>query len=342
MGGNEKKAGTKREVAPARAARDGQPNQVDQAGRAAPDGLALPVGSAGSSAPGGRRSPVEPAKRPMPEALSSKASRNAPAGQTVSQELAEGRFGEAPEKQARQGVEPIHPTPEGDAAWKAFALTEWEVESPDMAQERARRRRRAAGPGDWEGNEPGAARGSERQRQRQYSTGEQAEEEREAEESSAEEAAALGASNAEPARRVWARKHLIATYKLDSAFIGVTQLALLLGIAPSTIYTHMRAGRFFLPYRLFNATPKVCIDDLIEWYCSGESVVPAYGAKPARFPKPFQEDASDEHPGEQFKRGLSREEVNAAMDKAADDALRALGIDPASKRKRARPRKNGR
>ena len=218
-------------------------------------------------------------------------------------------------------------------------LTEWEVDSPEVAQERARRTERAAGAGDSESDEPGVARGRERDRQRQHSTEEHAEEEREAEESSAEGAAVLGASNAEPARRVWARKHLIATYKLDSAFIGVTQLALLLGIAPSTIYTHMRAGRFFLPYRLFNATPKVCIDDLIEWYCSGESVIPAYGAKPARFSKAFQEGAGDEHLGEQFKRGLSREEVNAAMDKAADDALRALGIDPASRKKRGRPRR---
>jgi len=272
-------------VAPARAARDGQLNQVDQAGRAAPDGLALPVGAAKCSAPGGRGSPVEP------------------------------------------------------AAWRAFALTEWEVESPDMAQERARRAKRAAGLVDSEGAEPGAARGTERDGQWQHSTEDQAEKGREAEKSSAEGAAVLGASNAEPARRVWARKHLIATYKLDSAFIGVTQLALLLGIAPSTIYTHMRAGRFFLPYRLFNATPKVCIDDLIEWYCSGESVIPAYGAKPARFSKAFQEGAGDEHLGEQFKRGLSREEVNAAMDKAADDALRALGIDPASRKKRGRPRR---
>lgn len=339
MGGNEKNAGTRRVVAPARAARDGQPNQVGQAGRATPDGLALPVGSAGCSAPGGRGLPVEPAQRPTPEGWSANVSRNAPAGQTLSHKRAKGHAGEVPEEQARRGIEPIDPRPEGHAAWKAFALTEWDVDSPEVAQERARRAKRAAGLVDSEGGEPGAARGSERDRQRQHSTEKQAEEEREAEESSAEEAAALGASNAEPARRIWARKHLIATYKLDSAFIGVTQLALLLGIAPSTIYTHMRAGRFFLPYRLFNATPKVCIDDLIEWYCSGESVVPAYSAKPARFPKPFQEDAGDEHPGEQFKRGLSREEVNAAMNKAADDALRALGIDPFSRRKRGRPRR---
>ena len=76
------------------------------------------------------------------------------------------------------------------------------------------------------------------------------------------------------------RAKLIAQYKLDSEYIGVSQLATILGLSPSAIYGHMRAGRFFLPYRMFNAAPKIFIDDLVEWHCSGRGVVPAFGSKP--------------------------------------------------------------
>ena len=124
---------------------------------------------------------------------------------------------------------------------------------------------------------------------------------------------------------------LVARYKLDSALIGVSQLAMILGRSPSAIYADIRAGRFVLPYRYFNKTPMVCIDDLVEWYCSASRVVPAFGARP-EFPAAQELDDGD-------GRALSRDEVNAAIEKAADDACRAMGVDPSSRRRRGRPRR---
>lgn len=133
------------------------------------------------------------------------------------------------------------------------------------------------------------------------------------------------------ARKTTVRMRLIAQYKLNSAFIGVSQLATILGRSTSAIYADIRAGRFMLPYRYFNKTPMVCIDDLVEWYCSASRVVPAFGARP-EFPAPTEgEDGGG--------RALSWDEVNAAIDKAADDASRAVGVDPSSRRRRGRPRR---
>lgn len=133
------------------------------------------------------------------------------------------------------------------------------------------------------------------------------------------------------ARRELYRSRLIAQYNLDSEYIAVGQLARILGLSPSAIYGHMRSGRFFLPYRMFNAAPKIFIDDLVEWHCSGRGVVPAFGAKP------WRETARNEEEGEGSEgRALSKAEVDAAVHQAADDAIRSMGIDP-SKRQRKRP-----
>lgn len=125
------------------------------------------------------------------------------------------------------------------------------------------------------------------------------------------------------------RSRLIAQYGLGSEYIGVSKLGEILGLSPSAIYGHMRAGRFFLPYRLFNAAPKIFIDDLVEWHWSGRGVVPAYGEKPWR-------ETSREHEAGtgDAGRGLTKSEVNEAVDKAANDALRSMGIDPSKRRRR--------
>jgi hypothetical protein len=130
------------------------------------------------------------------------------------------------------------------------------------------------------------------------------------------------------------RARLIARYQLDSEYIGVTQLGLILGMSPSSIYAHIRAGTFFLPYRLFNATPKIFIDDLVEWHCSGVGVAQAFAPKPEKRQAPILNGVGQE------VRALSRQEINEAVDQAAAHALRSMGIDPSSRRPRksSRPR----
>jgi len=130
------------------------------------------------------------------------------------------------------------------------------------------------------------------------------------------------------AMRMW----YVGRFKLTSAFLGVSQLANILGMAPSTIYSLIRAGRFFLPHRMMNASPRVWIDDLVAWHLSGEGPAAALGREPS---KPREAPANPDAEGEgKGGRALTRAEVNAAVSKAADDALRAAGIDPATRRRR--------
>ena len=69
---------------------------------------------------------------------------------------------------------------------------------------------------------------------------------------------------------------------IDSALIGVPKLSRVLGLGASTIYTYMRENRFFLPYRMVNATPMVKIDDLVDWYlCADAEISPAKSAQSA-------------------------------------------------------------
>ncbi len=135
-------------------------------------------------------------------------------------------------------------------------------------------------------------------------------------------------------REAAARERLAEQYGLTSAFIGVGMLARILGIAPATIYGHMRSGRFFLPYRLFNASPMVCVDDLARWYCGDDGVVPAFGAKPQKKPSWARDDQEDaEVPG----RGLTRAEAEARIDMAEAAARRGLGLEPPKKRRKRTP-----
>ena len=80
----------------------------------------------------------------------------------------------------------------------------------------------------------------------------------------------------EQARRVSATRAALASeFHVEAAFVGVPKLARILGIAPSTIYGCMRRGAFFIPYRMFNSMAMVSMQDLAEWHCSTQGVIPA-------------------------------------------------------------------
>jgi predicted DNA-binding transcriptional regulator AlpA len=90
-------------------------------------------------------------------------------------------------------------------------------------------------------------------------------------------------------RRMEARSMLMAEFGIDSVFVGVPKLARILGMASSTIYSYIRQGRFFIPYRLVNKTPMVRLDDLVDWYSSSNpglpvSHLPAFAAPPQHAP----------------------------------------------------------
>lgn len=78
----------------------------------------------------------------------------------------------------------------------------------------------------------------------------------------------------------------------------------------------------FRSYRMFNATPKIFVDDLIKWHCSGRGVVLAFGAKPRR------ETVMAEEWGGSEGQALSKTEMDVAAYQAAGDAMRSMGTDP--------------
>lgn len=122
---------------------------------------------------------------------------------------------------------------------------------------------------------------------------------------------------------------------IDSALVGVPKLARVLGMGASTIYSYMRAEKFFMPYRMVNGTPMVKIDDLVEWYLSADSEVGAAKVPPSQ--KLDGDSVPDEvdAKGTQFTRGrkstktgslatVEYRPLDVASQEAADKAVDGL------------------
>lgn len=69
-------------------------------------------------------------------------------------------------------------------------------------------------------------------------------------------------------RRSQTRLMLKKDFAIDSAFVRVPELARVLGLAECSIYSAIRAHRFFIPHRMLLTSPAVKLDDLVDWYCS--------------------------------------------------------------------------
>lgn len=120
------------------------------------------------------------------------------------------------------------------------------------------------------------------------------------------------------------RARLSAQYRLDSEYLSVGQIARILGLSPSAIHADMRSGRFFLPYRLFDLAPKIFIDDLVEWRCSGHGVVPACCGKTAK-ETPLDSNDTQEHNGaNEDAQGDAEMDATAAK----DTRFRSTVVDP--------------
>lgn len=129
------------------------------------------------------------------------------------------------------------------------------------------------------------------------------------------------AFDAQARRRLFIRMTLISDYRLSSAFISVPKLALILGMSPSTIWSHMRQKKFPIPYRMFNTTPMVCIDDLVDWYCDKDDLIlPDETEGRLALAKP---DADEE-----------RRRLEDETDGIVANALASLGIAPRRRRHR--------
>ncbi|MGK5028810.1 helix-turn-helix transcriptional regulator [Janthinobacterium sp. MDT1-19] len=128
------------------------------------------------------------------------------------------------------------------------------------------------------------------------------------------------------AERMRVKLMIIKDYQVESAFINVTKLARILGISASTIWRLIRNRQFFIPYQIFNFTPMVCIDDLVEWYCARDCLSALEAAETEAREKNEQEETAH---ARQMK-----EEVMARARAASivEDAMATLGLAGNGKR----------
>ena len=66
---------------------------------------------------------------------------------------------------------------------------------------------------------------------------------------------------------------LVASHGVDTLLVSIPRIARMLGYAPSTLYGDIKAGTFFLPYRLIHGSPAVAVDDLIAWLSSRDAEI---------------------------------------------------------------------
>lgn len=136
----------------------------------------------------------------------------------------------------------------------------------------------------------------------------------------------LSLAATEQAERMRVKLMLVRDFKVQSAFINVTKLAQILGISPSTIWRQMRNRQFFIPYQIFNFTPMVCIDDLIEWYCSRHRL----SVQEAAEIEERERDEKEETSHARRMKDEARSRARAAT--IVEDAMAALGLAGNSKR----------
>lgn len=63
---------------------------------------------------------------------------------------------------------------------------------------------------------------------------------------------------------------LLTRHGIDTAMISIPKVARVLGYAPATLYGYIKAGSFFLPYRIVQGSPMVAADDFLDW-CSSRA-----------------------------------------------------------------------
>lgn len=128
-------------------------------------------------------------------------------------------------------------------------------------------------------------------------------------------------------RRLFVKMSLVQEFGLDSAFIGVPKLARILGLSPNTVWSYMRQGKFFIPYRKFNTSPVVCVDDLVEWYCGRSDLV---------LPAPDAATLAEMRatPAAPVDAAKIREDGDAAVDAIVANVLASMGMDPRGTRGR--------
>ena len=110
---------------------------------------------------------------------------------------------------------------------------------------------------------------------------------------------------------------LLARHGIDTAMISIPKVARVLGYAPATLYGYIKAGSFFLPYRVVQGSPMVAADDFLDWCSSRECEV-----SPQAPAKQQEEESEVELPETRGRRSVDErrddvERIRATMEARA-------------------------
>lgn len=110
---------------------------------------------------------------------------------------------------------------------------------------------------------------------------------------------------------------LLTRHGIDTAMISIPKVARVLGYAPATLYGYIKAGSFFLPYRVVNGSPMVAADDFLDWCSSRESEV-----SPQTTARKLDDESEVEHPDRRGRRSVDEhrddvETIRAKMEARA-------------------------
>jgi len=102
--------------------------------------------------------------------------------------------------------------------------------------------------------------------------------------------------SAADSQREQMRRRLADRYGIPGELVGVPTLAHMLDMSPSTIHARMKLGSFEIPHLRVHRSPKVRLDDLIDWMTgrdvARESRV-AHGPEPTKRSDPKFETPLD-------------------------------------------------
>jgi TATA-binding protein-associated factor Taf7 len=72
-------------------------------------------------------------------------------------------------------------------------------------------------------------------------------------------------------RREQIRARLARDFHVTALLVPVKTVAAVVGLSATTIYSYIRNGVFFMPYRRVHNTPMVDVEDLVDWLMRDET-----------------------------------------------------------------------
>lgn len=118
---------------------------------------------------------------------------------------------------------------------------------------------------------------------------------------------------------------LLTRHGIDTAMISIPKVARVLGYAPATLYGYIKAGSFFLPYRVVQGSPMVAADDFLDWCSSRKCEV-----FPQALAKKQEEESEVDLPETSGRRSVDERREDAEKIRAKMEARASARMSPAA------------